>query len=237
MAFNETIKLRGRLLMNNINGTEELLKYQMFTQLLKSTSGIEEDSQSFSEAMESVLSALNGESSIDQISSVFELINKDYEGLECGQDLSLQNTDYVNEEAKTDSLSIEEAINEASEKYNVDAKFIKSVIKQESNFNPNSVSSAGALGLMQLMPANAKHYGVSNPFDVSQNVDAGTRLLKDYLNMYGNNKKMALAAYNAGPTGIKKRGVTDTSKFNNLPEETQNYVKKVMNYYSSQSNK
>jgi soluble lytic murein transglycosylase-like protein len=184
------------------------------------------------------MSALNGDSGIDRISEVLEQLNGNIGSPEYGQDISVENSaSFVNETVKTDNSSIEEAINEASEKYNVDAGFIKSIIKQESNFNPNSVSSAGAQGLMQLMPANARHYGASDPFDVNQNVDAGTRLLKDYLNMYGNNKKMALAAYNAGPTGIKRRGVTDTSQFNKLPKETQNYVNKVMNYYSSQSNK
>lgn len=218
--------------MNNVNSTEDVLKYQLFTQLLKSASGEEEDSDSFSAAMESVLNALNGDSNIDEIASALGVSNQDLGSLQNGQ-TSLQNAyNFVKDEEKTQSSTIEASIKKAAEKYNVDAKLIESVIKQESNFNPNSVSSAGAMGLMQLMPSNAKYYGASNPFDVDQNVDAGTKLLKDYLNMYGNNKKMALAAYNAGPTRIKNKGVTDTSQFYKLPNETQNYVKKVMDYYS-----
>ncbi|MFA6941091.1 MAG: lytic transglycosylase domain-containing protein [Clostridiaceae bacterium] len=220
--------------MNNIKSTEDVLKYRLFAQLLKNASG-DDDDQSFSAVMESAMSSLSGNSS-NEISSVLDGINQNLGNLEYGQDTYENTSGSVKEEVKTGNSSIDSAINKASEKYNVDAKFIKSVIKQESNFNPNSVSSAGAMGLMQLMPSNAKYYGASNPYDVNQNVDAGTRLLKDYLNMYGDNKKMALAAYNAGPTRIKNKGVTDTSQFNKLPKETQNYVKKVMNYYSSQSN-
>ena len=221
--------------MNNIKSTEDVLKYQLFAQLLKSAAGDDDDSQGFSAVMESALSSLNGDSS-NEISSVLDEINQNSGNLEYGQNTYENSSGSVKEEVNTGNSSIDDAINKASEKYNVDAKLIKSVIKQESNFNPNSVSSAGAMGLMQLMPSNAKYYGASNAFDVNQNVDAGTRLLKDYLNMYGDNKKMALAAYNAGPTRIKNKGVTDTSQFNKLPKETQNYVKKVMNYYSSQSN-
>jgi len=224
--------------MNNIKGTEDILKYQLFAQLLKSAAGAAEESQSFAAAMESVMNTLSGNNSNDEISSAFDQINQNLGNTKYRQDITqADSSDYVYGEVKAENSSIENAINEASEKYNVDENFIKSVIKQESNFNPNSVSSAGAMGLMQLMPKNAKYYGASNPYDVNQNVDAGTRLLKDYLNMYGNNKKMALAAYNAGPTRIKNKGVTDTSQFDKLPKETQNYVKKVMNYYSTQSNK
>lgn len=222
--------------MNNIKSTEDVLKYQLFTQLLKSAAGNDDDSQGFSAVMENAISSLSGDNS-NELLSVLNEINKNLGNFEYDQDAYENNSHITEEKVKTGNSSIDDAINKASEKYNVDAKLIKSIIKQESNFNPNSVSSAGAVGLMQLMPSNAEYYGASNPFDVSQNVDAGTRLLKDYLNMYGDNKRMALAAYNAGPTGIKNKGVTDTSQFNKLPKETQNYVKKVMNYYSSQSNK
>lgn len=126
---------------------------------------------------------------------------------------------------------IESAISNASKKYGVDEKLIKSIIKVESNFNPNTVSSAGAKGLMQLMPENCKTYGVTDPFNIEQNIDAGTRHIKDYLNKYDQDVEMALMAYNGGPTRMARRGVKSINDIYKMPKETQNYVPKVMKYY------
>lgn len=126
---------------------------------------------------------------------------------------------------------IEDAVRKASEKYGIDENLIKAVIKTESNFNPNAVSSVGAKGLMQIMPANYKHLGISNPFDIYQNIDGGTKLLREYLDKYNGDVEMALMAYNGGPTRMKNRGVTSVEHIYKMPKETQNYVKKVMNYY------
>ena len=131
----------------------------------------------------------------------------------------------------TQKEQIEDAVRKASEKYGIDENLIKAVIKTESNFNPNAVSSAGAKGLMQVMPSNYKSLGISNPFDIYQNVDGGTKLLREYLDKYNGDVEMALMAYNGGPTRMKNRGVTSINDIYKMPKETQNYVKKVMGYY------
>lgn len=120
-----------------------------------------------------------------------------------------------------------------SEKYGVNVNLILSVIKAESNFDPTVTSSAGAQGLMQLMPSNSASYGVTDPYDIDQNINAGTKLLKEYLNMYAGDTEMALAAYNAGPGTLQRRGVASSRDFYKLPSETRNYVPKVMGYYNN----
>ena len=98
----------------------------------------------------------------------------------------------------TQKQQIEDAVLKASRKYGVDANLIKAVIKTESNFKVNAVSSAGAKGLMQIMPANFKSLGITNPFDIYQNIDGGTKLLKEYMDRYNGDVEMALMAYNGG---------------------------------------
>lgn len=120
-------------------------------------------------------------------------------------------------------LSTQAIIDKAAARYGVDAGLIKAVIKAESNFNPRAVSSAGAQGLMQLMPSTARGLGVTDSFNPEQNVMAGTRFLKDLLQRYGNVDE-ALAAYNWGPGNVDRHG-TDR-----LPRETRAYLGKVKGY-------
>jgi membrane-bound lytic murein transglycosylase B len=119
----------------------------------------------------------------------------------------------------------DDIINEMANKYDVDSKLIKSIIKHESGFNANAVSHAGAKGLMQIMPSNFDSYGITNPVDPKQNIEAGTRMIKSNLRKYNGNVELALAAYNAGGGNVKKYGGIPPFK------ETQNYIRKVTESY------
>ena len=117
-------------------------------------------------------------------------------------------------------------ISEASQTHGVSFSLLKALIKTESDFNPRAVSSAGARGLMQLMPENIKILKIKNPFDPRENIMGGTRYLKQLINRFNGKLPLALAAYNAGP------GVVE--KYQRIPpfQETENFVKQVMEYYS-----
>jgi hypothetical protein len=118
--------------------------------------------------------------------------------------------------------TIEKCIQEASQKYHLTPGLIKAVINAESGFRVDAVSVAGAQGLMQLMPATAKDLGVTNPFDIRQNIDGGARYLRQMFDLFDGDTRLALSAYNAGPGNVHKYG-------GEVPfPETRRYVTKVL---------
>ena len=113
----------------------------------------------------------------------------------------------------------------AASRYGVDAELISSVMEVESHFDPKAVSPKNARGLMQLLPETAARLGVKDIFDPKENIEGGTRYLKELLQLYNNDLTLALAAYNAGPDNVQKYG--------NVPpfHETESYVKQVKKKY------
>jgi len=120
-------------------------------------------------------------------------------------------------------------IAEVANRYDVPEALLHAVITIESVYDPDAISRAGAVGLMQLMPATARRYGVDDRRDPSANLSGGTRYLRDLLVRFGSNLELALAGYNAGENAVEKYG-------NQIPPyaETQSYVRKVLQIYSQQ---
>lgn len=126
---------------------------------------------------------------------------------------------------QTSKAQILNVVSQISKKHGVDEKLVQALIKQESGFNPKAKSKAGAMGLMQLMPATAKTLGIKDPYNTVQNVEGGVKYLKSMLNKYNGNVILALAAYNAGPGAV--------DKYSGVPpyKETQNYVRNILANY------
>lgn len=116
-------------------------------------------------------------------------------------------------------------IQEKAKKYNIDPKLVNAVIKAESGYNINAKSQAGAVGLMQLMPATARAMGIGDPTDPAQNVEAGTKYLSQLLQKNNGNIVLALASYNAGPGNVSSYGGVPPYK------ETKDYIYKVLQTY------
>jgi soluble lytic murein transglycosylase-like protein len=120
-------------------------------------------------------------------------------------------------------------IGEASAKNGVSPELVREVVRQESGFKPCAVSSRGAEGIMQLMPATQSQFAVANPFNVKENLDAGTKLLKELLDRYSGDLTKALSAYNAGAGRVDKSGAVP-----DIPE-TKNYVLSILGELNTNS--
>ena len=123
------------------------------------------------------------------------------------------------------SANLDAIFEEAGRLYNLSPNLLKAVARVESNFNPNALSRAGAMGIMQLMPGTAAGLGVTNAYDPVQNIMGGARYLRQMLDRFDGNLRAALSAYNAGPGRVSSNGGEP------LPF-TENYVSRVLSYYS-----
>lgn len=126
------------------------------------------------------------------------------------------------------SAQFDPLIDRAARSQAVHPELVRAVIVVESAFNPRAVSRRGAVGLMQLLPATARRYGVADAFDPEQNITAGVHYLRDLMTRYGNNLELTLAAYNAGEDAVDRYG-------HSIPPfaETRHYVPTVLRIYRS----
>jgi hypothetical protein len=122
-------------------------------------------------------------------------------------------------------VDIDQMVEETANRFHVDPALIRAVIQVESGYDPKAVSSKGAMGLMQLIPATAQRFGVANPFDPKQNLEGGVNYLKYLMGLFGGDLNLSLAAYNAGEHSVQRSG--------GIPPiaETQSYVRKVTSIY------
>jgi hypothetical protein len=169
--------------------------------------------------------------SVKQPSQLSGIVNQNKEtGFVPEQELVLSKDEPIREAVPAVSNNSQEGqdfgkiIEKAARQYGVEPAIIRAVISVESGGNTSAVSPAGAQGLMQLMPGTARELGVRNSFDPAENIMAGTRYLRQLLDRYRGNTKLALAAYNWGMGNLEKRP-------GSLPKETQNFILRVENHY------
>jgi soluble lytic murein transglycosylase-like protein len=134
---------------------------------------------------------------------------------------------FTTEAGTTGNPAYDALVRQSAARYGVDPNLVFAVMKQESGYNSRAVSYKGASGLMQLMPATARRFGVTNIFDPAQNIDAGTKYLRFLLDMFNGDVHLALAGYNAGENAVVNSGYQ-------IPRyrETQNYVKSISAKYT-----
>jgi len=137
---------------------------------------------------------------------------------------SFANTFKTARELSSGNVDLDAIFDAAGQKYNISPDLLKAVARVESNFRPDATSKVGAMGIMQLMPGTAKYLGVTDAYDPEQNIIGGAKYLKEQLDRFDGDVKLALAAYNAGWPAVKKHGGIPPFR------ETQAYVPKVLGY-------
>ena len=143
---------------------------------------------------------------------------------------------FLREDRKTSTPSwyyrnkYDDLITDAAERFGVSFPLLKAIIKVESDFDPQAVSKKGAMGLMQIMPKNFKLLGLKDPFDPTQNINAGARYFKQLYERFDGKLALSLAAYNAGPSAV--------DRYKTIPpyEETEEYVRRVLKFYYNYKN-
>ena len=158
---------------------------------------------------------------VEQVASEIAAANKPAPGIAPISELASSDRPWSTGNSKIDSL-----IRYYGSQHGVDPYLIYCLMSQESSFSSGATSPKGAQGLMQLMPGTAARYGVTNPYDVAQSIQGGTRYLKDLLKMFNGRVDLALAGYNAGEGAVMKYG-------NSVPpySETRNYVRLILQRY------
>ena len=253
IAFQSVLQDYSKTLGSNTNSdngisTEQLLAMSLMTNgQLTSSDSDSESSRSMSDQMNFtnllIMQQLQKEAKEKQESKAVNTANAVKQECATGQNLrelpliiNGQQAGYADFSKPSnvpaaDMAKITQAVEQASKKYGVDKNLIMAIIKQESNFNSNAVSGAGAMGLMQVMPANFSSVGITDPYDVTQNVNGGTQIIKRALDQYNGDVSMALMAYNGGSGNMQRRGVLSSNDLYKMPKETQNYVPSVLRYY------
>jgi Rod binding domain-containing protein len=208
----------ARMIVNYFKENPSLIKNSLNISKLKSETGELSGSNNFMEAVNTSDKYLGNASVLNSYKKLSALNNQGD-----ANNISVDNTSGGN-------TSIDNLAKTASKIYDLPYNLIKAVIKTESDFNPSAVSPKGAVGLMQVMPETAKELGVSDVLNPISNVFCGSLYLKKMLNHNNGNIELALAAYNAGQGNVDKYGGVPPFT------ETENYVKKVLNYYNEYNN-
>ncbi len=147
--------------------------------------------------------------------------------------VSSSGTASLSSDTKQKKALYDPLVQQAAQKYGLSPDLIHAVILAESSYNPNAVSSVGAQGLMQLMPATARSLGVTNSFDAAKNIDGGANYLRQMLDRFGGDTRLALAAYNCGPNKVSSLGITssaDATAYTRLSDGVRSYVGRVLYY-------
>ncbi len=210
-----------------VDNMKTLIELQALQSLSSKDTTTNSTGSLFQEVLSEVLSSPTvGNQTMQSLGSLWSMLSNETQST-LDSKLNFTNSNSIEENKMTPSekTDFDDIISQAAALYKIPEKLIKSVIKQESNFNPNAKSYAGASGLMQLMPATAKGLGVENILDPLENIMGGSKYLSQMLSRYDGDIKKALAAYNAGPGNV--------DKYNGIPpfQETKNYVNKIMNTY------
>jgi soluble lytic murein transglycosylase-like protein len=171
----------------------------------------------------------NGASVISDFKSLDPRLKlvKSYTPVSPIQVLGSEHYDLASRRLDTRSTEFDQAIFDLADAFHQDRALIKAIVQIESSFDPQALSPKGAQGLMQLMPATADSYNVSNPYDAHDNLRGGIAFFADLMRRYQNDVRLALAAYNAGETAV--------AKYQGIPPypETQAYVKYVLQLHKN----